>query len=619
MNQETTIQNNNIFKEDNFAKITRQPCYFGKENKKLLGWLHTSDVSVPLDTCLVICPPLAVEYMSTYRSLRYVADYFALAGIPVMRFDYHGTGDSSGFNLDGNRLPDWINSIEECYQQVKALTGCSKVGLLGLRIGATFAALAAEKLELEFMILWASLDLGKRFVREIRAVQLTGAIEIDPQEQELLEAGGTVYWQETEQAIAKINLLKTSPKSKRTLLIPRDNFTPNTKLLDQWQTQGINVEQIELKGSSDMLIDAYFTIVPHKSIEKIVKWVTGGSIQNIEPTKRIENQKFQESCSILVPASAPSSAHDENFDIEESFFRFGKDDVRFGIASIAHEKYNPALPKIIIVNSGATHRVGPSRLHVLLARQLCGHGFQVFRIDIPGLGDSIINERELEHDEYIETSSKEILSAIQKIEEKSPNSRYVVTGLCSGAYFSFHAAIDLVEANIIESLLINPLTFYWEKGMSFETTPARNFSAWNWYRQALTSSESWKKLFSGKVEYGYLFRTIYDRIKIKLLSRTKNIRTKIIPKNTDIAKNDLDADLLKITENNTQLTFLLSKNDPGYDLLMTSAGSTAKKLIKKKKIKLFFIDKADHTFSKFNPRREAIKTLVTHLKDDYCE
>ncbi len=604
------------FAEVEFAKIRRSPFYFGDDQSPLLGWLHQS-LPVRKDVCFVICPPLAVEYMSTYRSLRYMADYLALAGFPVLRFDYHGTGDSSGFNMNENRVPDWLNSVEQSYHFAKELTGCDKVSLLGFRFGATLAALVAEKLPLEHLIVWAAAESGKRFTREVRAVQMTSAVEDEGGRSDILEAGGLVFWPETEQALKQINLLKTTPQSNHTLIIPRDDLSPNQKLLNHWQSEGLSVTERLLSGSSDMLLDAQFTRVPHGSIEQVVHWVEQTSAKQPEyHSAAIDTQQLATKMTTELPAEAPSNIAQSSEQLEEFIFHFGDHHDRFSICTIDPLRLNPQLPRIVIANSGATHRVGPSRLHVLLARQLCAMGFRVFRIDIPGLGDSYLSSREDEHNEYIENSSEEVRQIIHAVNEYFGEGQYVVTGLCSGAYFSFHAALDLPQLNIVESLLINPLTFYWEKGMSFDTAPSKNFGAWNWYRKALMNPNSWKKLLSGKVEYGYLAKTVYERAKIKISSKTKGMRDKL-SSSTEEKKQDLDRDLNSIAQNGTHLTFLLAKSDPGYDLLMTSGGRTAKRLIGKNKLSIYMVDGADHTFSKFKPRREAIKCFLKHINERY--
>lgn len=176
----------------NFDLVKRIPFYFGSKGKSLLGWLHTTNSTQHSNTGIIICPPIGIEYLNSYRSLRYVADYFALAGIPALRFDYHGTGDSSGIEEDDNRLKEWLFSINQAIEHMKKSTNCEKIGLFGFRMGATFASLIAESTAVEFLILWAALNNGKKYIREIKLIQMTGKIQTVNDDNTFLEAGGKI-------------------------------------------------------------------------------------------------------------------------------------------------------------------------------------------------------------------------------------------------------------------------------------------------------------------------------------------------------------------------------------------------------------------------------------------
>ena len=609
MNNED-LHNSLELKDDAFKSVKRMPVYFGPDDKKLLGWLHCSDITQQLDTCAIICPPLAVEYMSTYRSMRYAADYFALAGIPAFRFDYHGTGDSSGVNDGSNRLEAWLWSIEQAYEQAKLLTGCSKVGLLGFRMGATLAALVSQKLAVDFLVLWAGLESGRRFIRETRAIQMTGISQTNGEAAEYVEAGGMVYWPQTVNAIEEVNLTKIIPKASRVLIVPRDDLNVNTKLKSAWEENGVAVEQIELPGSSSMLLVALEATVPFESISRIVQWARNNP-QTAERNKfhTIEKNGFELSA-ILQTSS--------EFNVKESIVKYGENQDYFAILSEPVGVVDTNLPVILMANSGATHRVGVSRLYVTLARDLASLGFRCLRIDIPGLGDSIIYDRQNENRDYITYSSDVIEQALASFGSNYKENKYIITGLCSGAYFSFHAALDLDEVNIVESLLINPLTFYWHEDMELEDSPIKNFGNWNWYKQAIKDPKSWKKLIRGGADYRVLFRTLKDRIKIVTTAKMKS--SSYEAKNGEVAgtrAHELNADLGSIASKGRQLSFFLATSDPGYDILMTSAGKTARKLIKSGEIEIYMIEDADHTFSKYKPRCEVVNSIVQHLVTHY--
>lgn len=610
------IIQNNLESNYDFGAVKRIPFYFGTEDKPLLGWLHTTDSKQHSNTGVIICPPLAVEYMNSYRSMRYVADYFALAGIPAIRFDYHGTGDSSGLEEDENRLENWLWSINQGIEQLKTTTGCKNFGLFGFRIGATLAALVAEKTPVEFLVLWAALNSGKKYIREIKLIQMTSKVQFD--DNSLLEAGGMGYWEKTAIDISKINLLKITPQSNRTLIIPRDEQKNDTELYDTWSKE-LKVEQQYHVGSTLMLVDAHQTIVPHETIQNIVQWVKEDLSKTLITNnfKSITN-KIESFTDILYVSSFNSNHHKKDTLVKESIFYYGDNNQNIAILSETETSKTANLPTIIISNSGANHRVGPSRLYVLIARELSLMGFRCLRIDVPGIGDSVISDQRHENIEYITSSSNKISDLINKLNDNSYKDQYILMGLCSGAYFSFHAALELNNSNIIESILINPLTFYWEDGMTENTSSTQNFSIWNWYKQAIASKKSWIKLFKGKIDFKSLVMAIKDRIKIKFTSKFSNLKMNTVVKDIDRHREQLSSDLTKITNKNTRLQFILSRSDPGFDILMVNAGKTVRSLRKDDKLGILFIEDADHTFSKYRPRCTVINSLINHFKDRYC-
>src|SRR5262245_27042595 len=114
--------------------ITRTPLFFGPGDRSLFGWYHAAAGDVRATTGVVICAPLGHEHINSHRSLRHLADRFAAAGLPALRFDYHGTGDSSGYDEDPQRLSHWLDSIRDAVRTVRSCANVSRVGLVGLRI-----------------------------------------------------------------------------------------------------------------------------------------------------------------------------------------------------------------------------------------------------------------------------------------------------------------------------------------------------------------------------------------------------------------------------------------------------------------------------------------------------
>ncbi|MEO7331245.1 MAG: alpha/beta hydrolase, partial [Minicystis sp.] len=87
------------------------PVVFGPAAGQLFGLYHAPDAASARATGVVLCNPLGYEAMCVHRMYRQLAEKLAAAGIHALRFDYHGTGDSSGQVDEPARVRAWLDSI----------------------------------------------------------------------------------------------------------------------------------------------------------------------------------------------------------------------------------------------------------------------------------------------------------------------------------------------------------------------------------------------------------------------------------------------------------------------------------------------------------------------------
>jgi pimeloyl-ACP methyl ester carboxylesterase len=123
-----------------------------------------------------------------------------------------------------------------------------------------------------------------------------------------------------------------------------------------------------------------------------------------------------------------------------------------GVITPAHEATrSPDAPFVVILNAGIIHRVGPNRLHVLLARALSELGVGVLRVDLSGLGDSEVRDDGLPPLEAALADIRDILDTLQATRLVQ---RVVLVGLCSGADHSvIYAGSD---PRVVGAVLLDP-------------------------------------------------------------------------------------------------------------------------------------------------------------------
>jgi pimeloyl-ACP methyl ester carboxylesterase len=146
------------------------PIRFGAETREMLGFYHAPARVVADTPAVLLCSPFGPEAIRSYRMLRLLADRLATAGCPVLRFDYHGTGDSPGED-DVASLPGWAGDIGVAHRELAARSGKNTTAWIGLRLGASLAALAAQTVRagLGLLVLWDPVIAGVGFLETYRS------------------------------------------------------------------------------------------------------------------------------------------------------------------------------------------------------------------------------------------------------------------------------------------------------------------------------------------------------------------------------------------------------------------------------------------------------------------
>lgn len=141
--------------------------YFGPSESYLFGVFHPR-MGVDRNEAVVLCNPFGQEYMRAHKSVRRLAINLAALGYCVLRFDYRGTGDSAG-DLQGVTADHWLEDIGHAVQEVMDMAAVGRVALVGLRLGALFAARAAVDFSgVSRVVLWDPVTSGARYVEDIR-------------------------------------------------------------------------------------------------------------------------------------------------------------------------------------------------------------------------------------------------------------------------------------------------------------------------------------------------------------------------------------------------------------------------------------------------------------------
>ena len=477
-------------------------------------------------------------------------------------------------------------------------------------MGATLALPAACEESVEGLVLWAPCVSGKLYVREMRLLAMAssaGETGVDSASSDLEVAGFTLS-AECVDDLAHIDLLDCrKPLTRRALVVGRDDLSEDTRLPDRLRDLGLEVEYRRCGGYLEAMDEPHFNVVPDDVLGTIVEWV-GRHTEVAAGAPRRAGAPPAATTTFELSAPSRSRATNAIVEVTEAALRFGPDERLFGVLVRRAEHVPSERLAVLLLNTGSVHHIGVNRTYVTLARRLAVLGVSSLRFDIGGIGDGVAPDVAFENHPYPPNLRGDVGSPLTFLGDVLGYDRFIALGLCSGAYAAFHAALD--SDRVVETIMVNPLTFRWEEGMSLNTPPHGHYAHVQQYKQSMLNLSSWRRMLTGQVD-------VRRVISVGLKQTGQAARWYLVSTRRAFAETlvdgDLNSELRRLSEQGTHLPFVFAKGDPGLDLLMTEAIWMVRRLHRSNAMTLKIIDGADHTFSSRPARRLLIDTVLERI------
>jgi pimeloyl-ACP methyl ester carboxylesterase len=461
------------------------------------GWLHPA--SGPHG--VVVCYPFGYDSLCTYRGMRRLAERLAARGMPVLRFDYPGTGDSAGETSEPGRWRAWIDSVKQAVALLRESTGVERVTLCGMRLGGTLAALAAQELGgVDGLVLLAPVLSGRNYQRELRAhyrqwLSIPAAMDCvpEPDGDAFVEAYGFRLYQDTLESLRAVDLKRDAPRpAGRVLMLDSLDPVRIDALAAHYREQGIEVERQSFDEYGKFMMESLDSEIPQAAFQSIENWLTVGAIASGHAgttSDTNDNAHF---------AADHDTAHVVEPGVVETpvWIDGGR---LFGIYCRPDARTAATAPAALLLNTGAVSRIGNARLGVRFARRLAQQGIASLRVDLGGLGDSMPSLDALSLDALYAQSGVDDAACAARWLSAQGHRGAVLLGICAGAYVGLHAAAR--EAAVAGAVLVNLQKFTWQNICDEHGKPSvavAAFGSTRTYLRSMCQPRKWLRVLKGQ-------------------------------------------------------------------------------------------------------------------------
>lgn len=461
------------------------------EPNPVLAFLYRPEHGSAGRTAVLFCPSFGWEEQCSYRGLRVWAQTLARAGYPAATFNLPGGGDSGGSPRDPGQLDAWTAAVCRAAGWLSGATGADRVCAIGMGLGGLLACRAvAAGATIDDLVLWGVPAQGRLWLREQRTYATMVASrrpedhrpEVDDEGK--LEYIGFVLTDETAGEIGALRLTDLdipNAGDRRILLLGRDGIAPDARLREHFEQAGAAVSVNDTGDYSELTLDPQRAQAPAATIAKTTAWLSKAAAGS-EPPSRPQTPGGQPT----EPAGSTIELPWNGAAVRETALSLeGPSGEMFAILTEG-VGVDPAPVCAVWLNGGALRHTGPNRAWVEAARRWAARGVPTVRVDLRGIGDSDGHEGCVTNpDLYAPVRTRETLAIVDQLSERGLPARYVLGGLCSGAYWSLHAALE--DERIAGMLLINLYAFFWSEALVAERETGESLAAlrgYGWRRLA---------------------------------------------------------------------------------------------------------------------------------------
>ncbi len=433
---------------------------------------------------------------------------------------------------------------------------------IGIGLGGLLTCDAiSQGAAIDDVVLWAVPARGRTLLRELRTFASLEDSELVPVSEEALTpsvtaegevwVGGFVLTPATADALEELDVSKLSfPNGlpRRALLLGRDGIAVDKRLREGIERAGASVTLSAGEGYGEMMARPHDARSPIAVFTEVSEWLRDAPPAEPAEPSAAAAQSEPTSSSIELTVGS-ERVRETPIVIEQPFGEL------FGVLA-EPEGGSAGDVCAVLLNAGAIRRIGPNRMWVETARRWSALGVPTVRLDLEGIGDADGESSAFGEMAglYVPALVDQVRGALDELTERGYGPRFLLAGLCSGAYWAFYAALS--DERVVSIYLLNPRALFWDPSLDVSRE----------VRKALLRSSAWRRVLRGEIPMrrmaGLAYRTpgmVVRRATARIAQRAAQRR----------GGDRLDRALDQLRDEGKRVELMFSSNEPLYEELQS--------------------------------------------------
>jgi hypothetical protein len=206
-------------------------------------------------------------------------------------------------------------------------------------------------------------------------------------------------------------------------------------------------------------------------------------------------------------------------------------------------------------------------------------------------------------------SVDDVQSAMSALERLRGSSRFVLVGLCSGAFLAYHATAR--DPRVAAQALVNMFAFEWKEGDPVSPTERNNYASSRFYLRSLLDRSVWRRVVRGEVDVKGIAATVGERYAERLLLGARSASARLLGR---WAQSGVERTLHAVCDRGTRTLMVFSESDGGLDMIARHIGVDAERMAGRPEFSIEIMRDVDHTFSTMASQERLRAVLYRHIE-----